>query len=97
MGQRVAASWPMSYGPPGADRELDLGEIFELTDCPHDQLLLDKHYVRRIPDDAATVPCPVRGGEFTRDFEVTQHVIRQHGGEGRRHDEDRGAGAGGLS
>jgi hypothetical protein len=55
MGQRVAASWPMSYGPPGADRPYDMGEIFELADCVNDQLLLERHYLQRIPGDVATV------------------------------------------
>ena len=79
MGQRVAASWPLSYGPAGADRSYDLGEIFELTGCVNDQLLLEKHYVRRLADDFVASPCPVCGAEFTSDFEVTQHAQKRHG------------------
>jgi hypothetical protein len=80
MGQRVAASWPMSYGPPGADRQYDVGEIFELAGCVNDRLLLEKHYLHHIPDELVTVRCPVCAAEFAHEFEVTQHVIKRHGG-----------------
>jgi hypothetical protein len=80
MATRVAATKPMSYGLPGLERDVDVGEVFELAGCLHDQLLVEKGYLHVLPKDLPTVRCPLCAAEFIHDFEVAQHQAKRHGG-----------------
>jgi hypothetical protein len=81
MANQVVANMPFGYGPPvgvaGETLALERGRVFTLRGFANDQLLVDRHYVRPLPDHAQVVCCPVCGVDFVEG--LSEHQARQHG------------------
>jgi hypothetical protein len=69
---------PMGYGPPGADRQYDRGQLIELAHLPNDKKLLDYNYIQALEPDVEVHTCAECGAEFVGIAERTAHGDRRH-------------------
>jgi hypothetical protein len=83
MADQVIACSQFGYGPPapGVTVTVERGQVFALQGHAGDQLLLERHYVRPLPDNAEVVRCEVCGTPFVEG--LPEHMIARHGGGGK--------------
>lgn len=78
MSDLYVARRSMIYGRPGAESQVDRGQLVELVGCVNDEKLVRLGYVSSASKGIAIVACKVCGGKFTTDEALSSHGRERH-------------------